>query len=89
MFRSHGMTRECDYDGIKNFYINKYPSLNPLFTFAVPGFNFRSTEINGVLGIEQLRKIDTNIEIRSRNLKIWLSNINSKKFSSRCYSSSK
>ena len=56
MFRSHGMIRECSQTEIDK-YISFYPDLNPLFTFAVPGYNFRSTEINAVLGLEQINKL--------------------------------
>lgn len=76
LFRSHGMTRELSIEDQK-IYIKKYPNLNPLFTFAVPGFNFRSTEINALLGIHQLKRLDYNIKIRTENLIIWLDNLNS------------
>ena len=71
MLRSHGMTREASLE-IKDFYVKKYPDLNPLFTFAHAGFNFRSTELNAVLGLSQLHKLDGNIEKRSKNLMAWL-----------------
>ena len=75
LFRSHGMTREASEE-LQNEYRNSYPMLNPLFTFVVPGFNMRSTEINAVLGIEQLKRLDQNIEKRVKNLKTWLENLN-------------
>ena len=74
LFRSHGMTRESSEE-IQKEYIEKYPYLNPLFTFAVPGFNMRSTEINAVLGLEQLKRLDSNIEKRKNNLDVWLNNL--------------
>ena len=79
MFRSHGMTREASQD-IRDEYVDNYPDLNPLFTFAVPGFNFRSSELNAVLGLSQLKKLDRNIEIRKRNLDIWLDSLCKTKF---------
>ena len=79
MFRSHGMTREASGE-IYLKYQNDYPDLNPLFTFAVPGFNFRSTELNAVLGLSQIKKLDHNIKIRSQNLEIWLESINPQQF---------
>jgi len=79
LFRSHGMTREVSNETQKE-YKNKYPNLNPLFTFAVAGFNMRSTEINAVLGIEQMNRIDYNIEKRRHNFKLWLDNLNKNKF---------
>lgn len=79
MFRSHGMTREAS-DVVRRQYVRNYPNLNPMFTFAVAGFNFRSTELNAVIGLSQLKKLDGNILKRKENLKIWLDNISSEKF---------
>ena len=79
LFRSHGMTREASPE-LQNQYQEKYPNLNPLFTFAVAGFNMRSTELNAVLGIEQMRRIDYNISRRTENLHTWLNELNSNKF---------
>jgi len=79
LFRSHGMTREVSNE-TQQEYKNKYPNLNPLFTFAVAGFNMRSTEINAVLGIEQMNRIDSNVEKRRHNFKLWLDNLDKNKF---------
>jgi CDP-6-deoxy-D-xylo-4-hexulose-3-dehydrase len=79
LFRSHGMTRETS-EAFKQKYVEKYPDLNPLFTFAVPGYNMRNAEMNAVLGIEQLKRLDFCIEKRTENLKTWLSNLDSKRF---------
>lgn len=79
LFRSHGMTREAS-DSLKWFYEFHYPELNPLFTFAVPGFNMRSTEINAKLGLLQMNKLDRVVTKRSDNLKLWLSLLDSDKF---------
>ena len=79
LFRSHGMTREGSQELQDNF-VRNYPELNPLFTFAVAGFNMRSTEINAVLGIEQMNRIDSNIDKRRHNFKVWLDNLDKYKF---------
>ena len=76
MFRSHGFTREASKD-IQLKYKIEYPNLNPLFTFSVPGFNIRSSEWNAVLGLEQLKRLDNNIEARRNNFKIWIDNLDS------------
>ena len=75
LFRSHGMTREASPE-LQTEYLQNYPDLNPLFTFAVAGFNMRSTELNAVLGLEQLQRLDYNIERRRDNLDIWLKHLN-------------
>ncbi len=79
LFRSHGMTREVSEE-TQLHYRKEYPKLNPLFTFVVPGFNMRSTEMNAVLGIEQMKRIDYNVEKRRHNLNVWLKNLNKDKF---------
>jgi CDP-6-deoxy-D-xylo-4-hexulose-3-dehydrase len=79
LFRSHGMTREASQELQDNF-VRNYPELNPLFTFAVAGFNMRSTELNAVLGIEQMKRIDSNVEKRQHNFKLWLDNLDKHKF---------
>lgn len=79
MFRSHGMIRE-NSQKIRKFYKKHYPSLNPLFTFAVSGFNVRSTEINAFLGLLQLKRLDKIITKRKENLKIWLNSLSDQIF---------
>lgn len=76
MGRSHGMVREADSESLKKSYQKKYPDLNPDFIFAFPAYNMRSTEINAVIGLSQLRRLSKNNKIRSKNLKIFLSNLN-------------
>ena len=77
MFRSHGMTREASPE-TRALYEKE--DVNPLFTFAVPGYNMRSTEINAVLGLEQLKRLDYNIMKRQENLNTWLEHLDSDKF---------
>jgi CDP-6-deoxy-D-xylo-4-hexulose-3-dehydrase len=79
MYRSHGMIRDAS-DATKLEYSSEYPNLNPLFTFAVPGFNMRSTELNAVVGLSQLSRLDDTIEKRSENLRVWLNSLNSDHF---------
>lgn len=77
MFRSHGMTREASAEVQQRY---RREGLNPLFTFAVPGYNMRSTELNAVIGLEQIHRLDDNINARQKNLDIWLNNLNRKKY---------
>ncbi len=77
MGRSHGMVREASSPKIKKDYRKKYPDLNPDFIFAYPAYNMRPTEIGAVMGLSQLKRLDKNNKIRSKNLKIFLSNLNS------------
>jgi CDP-4-dehydro-6-deoxyglucose reductase, E1 len=77
MMRSHGMVREATSEETKQSYWNAYPDLNPEFIFAFPAFNVRSTELNAVIGRSQLKRLDENNAIRSRNLKLFLDNLDS------------
>jgi len=72
LFRSHGMTREAT-PNLQEYYKIRYPNVNPLFTFAVPGYNMRNQEINAVLGLEQLKRLDYNIWNRQDNFRLWIS----------------
>ena len=79
LFRSHGMTREASPELRKTFE-QSHPDLNPLFTFGVPGYNFRNQEINAVLGLEQLKRLDFNCEQRSKNFILWVNSLTETKF---------
>jgi CDP-6-deoxy-D-xylo-4-hexulose-3-dehydrase len=73
MLRSHGMVRESLNNVTKNEYTKKYPDLNPDFIFAFASHNMRSTELNAVLGLEQLKRLDQNNIKRTANLHKFLS----------------
>jgi CDP-6-deoxy-D-xylo-4-hexulose-3-dehydrase len=79
LFRSHGLTRETSKE-FQQEYIKSHPELNPLFTFAVPGYNVRNQELNAVLGLSQLERLDYNIKKRQENFKVWIDNLDSNKF---------
>ena len=79
LFRSHGLTREASPE-LQNYYKEKYPEVNPLFTFAVPGYNMRNMELNAVLGLSQLDRLNNNIQKRIENLDVWLDNLSVEKF---------
>ena len=79
LFRSHGMTREASVQ-LQEQYERSRPDLNPLFTFAVPGYNMRNQELNAVLGLEQLKRLNYNCDKRRDNFKTWVDSLNSDKF---------
>jgi CDP-4-dehydro-6-deoxyglucose reductase, E1 len=76
MLRSHGMVRELDSESRKRDYWDEHPDLNPDFIFALPAYNVRSTEINAILGLSQLKRLDETIECRNNNLRLFLANLN-------------
>jgi CDP-6-deoxy-D-xylo-4-hexulose-3-dehydrase len=80
MFRAHGMVREASDEAVRARYRTDHPDLNPDFIFAFPAFNFRSTEINAVIGRSQLKRLDANNQARTRNLKTFLAHLDSRKY---------
>ena len=80
MLRSHGMLRECEDTIMIEKYYKKYSDLNKDFIFTYPGFNVRNTEIGGILGLSQLKRLDKNIEKRNYNFNFFLDNLDKKKF---------
>jgi CDP-6-deoxy-D-xylo-4-hexulose-3-dehydrase len=80
MLRSHGMVRESKSEKTKNFYKEKYPDLNPQFIFSYPGYNMRSTEINAVIGRNQLKTLDMRNDQRIENCNLFYKNLDSSKY---------
>ena len=80
MLRSHGMVREASLEITRESYIRNFPDLNPDFIFSYPSHNMRSTEINAVLGLSQLARLDDQINKRKLNFNKFLNLINSKIF---------
>lgn len=79
MKRSHGMARNLSP---RNFEHQKimFPNIDPAFLFLTDGYNFRSTELNAVLGIEQLKRLDDSIRIRKANYATFLSHLDPELF---------
>lgn len=68
MLRSHGWDRDLDESSQKKLR-NKWgiDDFSALYTFYEPGFNVRSTDLQAVIGIGQLDKIDNMIDTRNDN----------------------
>ena len=60
--------------------IKKYPKLSPQFIFLYPTFNFRNNEIGAVIGLNQIKRLNKNNALRTKNLKLFLKLIDSKKY---------
>lgn len=80
VMRSHGMTRESTSEVFKSGYKEKYPDLSPDFIFAFPSHNMRSTELNAVIGRNQLPRLDANNVLRNRNMQLFLGGLDSGRF---------
>lgn len=56
------------------------PDLMPDFIFAFPGYTARNTEIGGILGLNQLKRLDENVERRNQNLVGFLDGIHEERY---------
>jgi len=78
--RSHGMTREMTDESFKQTIIDNNPDLNKDFIFLAPAHNFRSTELNAVIGLSQIKKLDNNNSKRISNFKYFMERLDSTKY---------
>jgi CDP-6-deoxy-D-xylo-4-hexulose-3-dehydrase len=80
MLRSHGLIREANDPILKTEYIDRYPELNPDFIFVYAAYNTRNTEIGGIMGRSQLKRLDKIVERRTENLDRFLQKIDHLKY---------
>ena len=80
IFRSHGMAREAKNDKFERKMQKKYRSLSPQFIFLYSTLNFRNNEIGAVLGLNQLKSLDKNNLKRTKNFKLFITNLDKKKY---------
>lgn len=63
ILRAHGWSRESDDH---EYYVKKYPEIDPRFIFVNIGYNLRPTEVQAVIGMKQLPKLGEFIRMRRR-----------------------
>ena len=80
MIRSHGMVRESGNTKFEKSIVKKNPQLSPKFIFLHQGYNFRNNEIGAVIGLSQLKRLDKNNKLRTRNFNYFLKNLDKKKY---------
>lgn len=80
LYRSHGMIRESTDEALKSEAVKSNPELRPEFLFLVPGYNMRSTELNAVIGLNQLKRLDDNNQHRVENFNLFLKNLDPEKY---------
>jgi len=73
MKRSHGLARVSDRF---QEYQEQNPDIEKSFLFVSDGYNFRNTEFGAVLGISQLKRLDSFINIRRKMYQEYVSLIN-------------
>lgn len=67
--RSHGWTRGLPID---NLVFRGSDPFTDSFMFALPGFNLRPMELQAAIGLEQLKKLDSFVDERRDNAKVFL-----------------
>lgn len=76
MLRSHGWQRDLDQDLADRVKI-KYniDDFNSLYSFIIPGFNVRGTNLQAQIGLNQLNKLDEFCLKRKKNFEYYQWNI--------------
>lgn len=80
MLRSHGLVREMSNPELKKVEQQKNLDLNPEFIFKYAAHNMRPTELQGLLGLSQLQRLDSNNLKRTRNFSYFLEKLDPNKF---------
>jgi len=68
VMRAHGWVRDMNN---KEAIIKENPDIDPRFLFVNIGYNFRPTELQGAIGIHQIKKLDDFVKIRRENARYW------------------
>ena len=80
ILRGHGLLRESQDIKMKKRTIKKFSYLNKEFLFLYPGYNLRSTEINAVYGLSQIKRLDQNNKNRVKNFSLFLKSLDNEKY---------
>ena len=68
--RAHGWTRDLPSDS--SVYEEGDDDFFEAYRFILPGYNARPLELSGAVGVEQLKKLDSLINIRRQNAQIFV-----------------
>jgi CDP-6-deoxy-D-xylo-4-hexulose-3-dehydrase len=80
MLRGHGMVREQTDADARATWRAAHPDLNPDFIFAHAAYNVRNTEVGGIMGRSQLKRLDENVKRRTANFERFLSQLSPQRF---------
>jgi len=70
--RSHGWSRDLDEVSRKALQLQYgIDDFRNLYTFYHPGFNLRSTDLQAMIGVQQLKRLDSFCQKRWENLKVY------------------
>lgn len=70
VIRAHGWTRNLPKES--SIYVKSENDFYESYNFIIPGFNLRPLEMEGAIGVEQLKKMDDIINIRRLNANYFL-----------------
>lgn len=92
LLRSHGWGKDLE-EKTRSQLMKKYKidDFHQPFTFFVPGFNMRNTDLGAFLGLRMIKKADKVAKIRNRNHLVYAKNIKHvtfQKWSSKAFPSS-
>lgn len=76
MTRSHGLVREVSNPRTREQFYEEDSLVNRDFFFHHASYNLRSTELNAVLGLSQLKRLDENNAKRRFNFTTFIENLN-------------
>jgi CDP-6-deoxy-D-xylo-4-hexulose-3-dehydrase len=68
--RAHGWTRDIPSGSL--VYEKDDDDFYEAYRFILPGYNARPLELSGALGVEQLKKFDSLLDIRRQNARIFV-----------------
>lgn len=74
MMRSHGWDRDLPKDIQEKLHLEyNIDEFNSLYTFYLPGFNLRSTDLQAFIGLRAIDKLDKYAEKRNKNFQLYKS----------------
>jgi len=68
--RAHGWTRDVPQDS--SIFDKEGDDFFEAYRFILPGYNARPLELSGALGVEQIKKLDSLVDIRRQNARIFV-----------------
>lgn len=80
MLRSHGLVREVSDATHREKLTAAHDDLNPEFIFQYAAHNMRPIELQGILGLSQLERLDEHNKIRRENFERFVSGLDGDRF---------
>ncbi len=77
LLRSHGLLRELPE---KERKVRQPEGVDPRFCFLRDGFNCRNTEMHALVGLSQLKSLDSYIETRNNNFEVFIDELDSGRY---------